>query len=309
MTVSDELRQRLERHLGGPVSGLADISAGWESDVFAFRYGGDDLVVRMYVGADGAEKGRREFTGMRLLADAGYPVPRVDEFVADTLGGPALLMECVPGDNPGRDEASATTCAGLLADLHDLDVAPFLDAFGIEAVSWPGREVERWRVALAPLELAGFGRALDWLEARVADLHHVPPSVVHWDFHPNNLLVAGSRVSVVDWTQVDVSDPRFDVAWTMLLGEGYGHDAWSAMFLDGYRQRRPAPDLDWFRAAACGKRLASIVVSLLAGPEALGMRPEAAGEMHDQLQPTARIYEELVRHTGVTVPEVERLLP
>lgn len=64
---------------------LAVISAGWESDVYAFdlEWGPcnarhcEALVLRAYVGAHADAKSEREFRGIQQLRAAGYPVPRV----------------------------------------------------------------------------------------------------------------------------------------------------------------------------------------------------------------------------------------
>ena len=52
-------------------------------------------------------------------------------------------------------------------------------------------------------EFLALVHALAWLEKRREAVPCVRPSVVHWDFHPNNILVRedGSAV-VIDWTQV-----------------------------------------------------------------------------------------------------------
>lgn len=66
----------------------------------------------------------------------------------------------------------------------------------------------------------------------------------------------------------------------MLVGAAEGW-VWRDRILAEYERLAGAPiqELAWFEAAACGKRLFSVVASLIAGPEALGMRPEAVEMM------------------------------
>ncbi len=54
---------------------------------------------------------------------------------------------------------------------------------------------------------------------------------VHWDYHPGNVLLRDdSSAVVIDWTQIDVSDPRFDLAWTLLLVSSYeGAERWGCV--------------------------------------------------------------------------------
>jgi aminoglycoside phosphotransferase (APT) family kinase protein len=41
--------------------------------------------------------------------------------------------------------------------------------------------------------------------------------VCHGDLHPFNVLVAGDRFSVIDWTAALIAEPTYDVAFTWLL--------------------------------------------------------------------------------------------
>ena len=67
-------------------------------------------------------------------------------------------------------------------------------------------------------DMPAFNANLKWLEARRDSVPCVQPTIIHYDFHPANILIRedGSAV-VIDWSQFDVSDRRFDLAWTMLL--------------------------------------------------------------------------------------------
>ena len=70
---------------GAQVSDLVNISAGWESEIYAFdvEHGPpnqrrrEGLILRIYPGGDAQAKSVREFRGMSQLHEAGYPVPRV----------------------------------------------------------------------------------------------------------------------------------------------------------------------------------------------------------------------------------------
>ena len=124
------------------------------------------------------------------------------------------------------------------------------------------------------------------------------------------MLVADDGAThVVDWTQIAVTDPRFDVAWTELLLSMAIDPAAASTFRAEYeRQTNQLTDMTFFETAAAIKRLFSISVSLQAGPEALGMRPEAADAMRRDLQTLAIPYETLRTNAELTIPEIERLI-
>ncbi len=163
-------------------------------------------------------------------------------------------------------------------------------------------------MAAHPVE--GFAGVIEWLAERLPTLPRRAPAVVHLDFHPGNVLQTAEGPRVVDWTGVAVADPRFDVAWTQLLRA----TATPTYRPDGrlraaYQQvAGPLAGMMFFEVAAILRRLYSIVASLAAGPEAFGMRAEAAHLMRAQVPTLEGPYRAMREVTGVTVPEVEALL-
>lgn len=303
------------------ITSIVELDGGWESDIYRIGLshddGVEDLVIRRYVGADGPIKARREHDGMLHLHRAGYPVPLVHAVEVDPtlLGRPFLVMEWVPGrvDRGWPEVLQPDQLGGfvqLLVDLHGLDWRPFAEPADRDDLA-AGRATERQIDEARTLEgmPSGFRAVLDWL----AD--HVPASkveaaVVHWDFHVGNILVADDgRTTVVDWTQITATDPRFDVAWTrLLIAMAVGRSA-ADVFLAEYERRAAAlPDLSFYDVAAAFKRLYSVAASLVSGPETLGMRPEAAERMRAGLPTLAVPYRTVREHTGLRIAEVEALL-
>ncbi len=66
--------------------------------------------------------------------------------------------------------------------------------------------------------------------------------------------------------------------------------------------------LDYFEVVACFKRLGSVVISLMYGPEKLGMRPDAADAMKLDMPAHKMVYDLLMERTGIAVPEIEKML-
>jgi aminoglycoside phosphotransferase (APT) family kinase protein len=203
----------------------------------------------------------------------------------------------------------------LLVRLHRLNWQPFAQELASFDVDDPyallDRELDKTRPYVERFPIAGFLPVFDWLEERRDRVPCERPSVIHWDYHPANILVRddGSAV-VVDWTQIDVSDSRFDLAWTLLLVSTYEGQAWYGRILHEYERLAGArvEQLAFFEVYACLKRLYSVVASLTYGPETLGMRPAAADIMRRQLGASKRVYDLLLDRTGIAVPEVEQIL-
>ncbi len=136
---------------------------------------------------------------------------------------------------------------------------------------------------------------------------HAAP--VHWDFHPENMLLQkdGSAV-VIDWTGFDLTDYRFDLAWTLLLIGCNEHPKWRQPVLREYERQagRKVDGLEFFDVAACVRRLFTVIVSVNYGAEQLGMRPGAEAIMRRQAPSMARVYDLLLQRTGLRIPEVDR---
>lgn len=340
--MSDEIQSQLQAYCarafpsrqGVQVSGLTSISGGWESEVYSFdvEHGPPEgrqregLILRVYPGDDAHAKSAREFRGMRQLHEAGYPVPRVLllERENSPFGKPFVIMERIEGQvlwpilfnaPERRQQELLTQFCELFVRLHRLDWRPFVDDVAHYELGGPTVFVDQWlgmvRGALERFPLSNSLRILEWLEARRDQVPCLRPAPVHWDYHPGNVLLRddGSAV-VIDWTQIDVSDPRFDLAWTLLLVSSYEGAEWRNRILEEYERLAGArvEQMEWFEVCACGKRVFSVAISLLAGAEKLGMRPGAVEMMRQQMWALGRVYDLLVERTGIRMEEVERLL-
>ena len=341
----ESLQNQLEDYLVAALSGksavrvtdCANLSVGWESDVFAFTLhfeeGGvpheEALVLRIYPGKLAWDKSAHEFNGLTLLFQSGYPVPQVWllEREHSPFGKPFLIMERVDGESmwplmfhSGKDQEQRyrTVFCELFYRLHMLDWESALRTH-------PDLATARLRGSQAPVRLQvetlqsyydrypkpGFLPVLAWVQERQKDIDCWQQALIHWDFHPANILVSGDgSATVIDWTQLEVSDMRFDLAWTLvLIGAAEGRSQ-SRQLLAEYERiaGTPVPQLDFFEVIACLKRLFSVVVSMQDGAGELGMRPGAEAIMARQMGAMGEVYRLLLERTGISVAEVEQLL-
>ena len=314
---------------------LTSISSGWESDVYAFavEHGLPDnrqshnLVLRIYPGNDASEKSRKEFRGMSQLYKAGYPVPQVHllEVENSPFGKPFIIMDKIEGEtlgdvmstaSPERQRELISVFSGLLVQLHTLEWQPYVsDPSRYDTSGNPYLFIDQWlnlmRNYLKQLPVEGLAVYLDWLEAHRNEMPCVMPTPVHLDYHASNVLLSddGNPV-VIDWTQIEISDPRFDLAWTLLLMGSHRDEERRQLILSEYERQLGAKveSLDYFDVAACLKRLGSVAISLVHGPEKLGMRPEAVEAMKAEADSLRKVYDLLVERTAIESPEIARLL-
>ena len=339
--MSEEIRTQLETYYhqnlpgmqNARVQNLAQMNQGWESIIYAFDLLPDDqsrplaMVLRIYPGMDAFQKSKREFDGMRTLARTGYPVPRVDylERSDSPFKKPFLLMERIPGEtlwpvlSRSRPEITRDLLkqfTSLLVRLHRLHWPPFVPQAEQDTYTDPYVFVDRWLAEVHGIadqfpDLKAFNPVMDWLEARRDQVPCSTPAPIHWDFHPNNLILGPQgNLTVIDWTQIQISDPRFDLSWTLLLAGAYEGAEVREMILEDYQQMQgtQVEQLAFFDVANCLKRLGSVMLSVSAGADQMGMRPDAVEQMRHDLVSLRYVYALLQSHTGLKVDPVEQFL-
>jgi aminoglycoside phosphotransferase (APT) family kinase protein len=308
-----------------------EIQTGWETYIYRCRLRGRRplprpfdrrLVLRLYASPQGVPRACHEFAVQRALFRAGYPVPEplLVEEDCGSLGGPFLIMECLPGetllDHLRGHSMHVLWVAAQLAEqqvrLHRLppeDVpappGPFLE-----------RRLEELRDLVNTYGLDGLAAGLGWLRARRA-AEPASPCVVHLDYHPINVLVhEGRPPGVVDWSEADVGDRHADVATTLLLMYTVAVAVtclrerllaplarWvlirNYLRVYGRRLRLEPGTLRYYLAWTALRRLAVAGMWLRGGPHCHGCKPSAVG--HLKTVYLERLQEVFRRCTGVPV--------
>jgi aminoglycoside phosphotransferase (APT) family kinase protein len=340
--MSDSMRDSLQsycrqrfpdrRHL--QVKDFLRVTAGWENEVYAFdlEYGApherqrEELILRIYPGDHADRKSQHEFDSMRKLHKAGYPVPYVHmlERADSPFGKPCVIMERIQGQvmsallaalpEADREPLRALFCRHLVW-LHNLDWRPFAEEGADYKEQGPYVFVDAYlageREVLKDSLLSDFLPVLEWLERRREDVPCVEPSVMHGDFHVSNLLVReNGSVAVIDWTGCQVSDPRMDLALTLLAARGFGTKDRRNYYLREYERLvgGKVEHIEWFETLACLWRLRTVLAALSKGPEKLGWRPDADGTIRQQMGAVRQMYDVLLERTNAHVPQIESLL-
>lgn len=167
----------------------------------------------------------REGRVIGALASTNVPVPRVlgSEASSDPLGGPFIVMEWV--DAPHMGNAPSPSFAAFtqaVTDIHALDWLAL--GFGFLGVPASAAEGIRGELAAIANRMPAFGcaddpllsRALASLRAKVPETGRL--ALCQGDINIFNYLFLGEQVvSVVDWEQARISDPRSDVGQLVAL--------------------------------------------------------------------------------------------
>lgn len=317
------MRTRLAAALESTVSEFRVLASGWETTVFEFVLGGPSarapelptgvrLVLRLYEGSRADEKAAREYPTMCELARQGFPTPRPYLFEPghEVLGAPFMVMERVTGGplfaTKSFPLAFRTFSLGFIgfvraqARLHRMPESAvhqrhaFAENDSTSATPLLDRMLDRVadRVERAPLP--GLSEALARLRERAARFRQAPAALLHLDYHPQNVIVRGLRVTgVIDWVNADRGDRHLDAATTavILASSAMERPRWmrdnaagnslrklfASLYIPMYHAMAPM-EFERFRycqAVTAILRLSTFGMMRVRGPESVGYRPDS----------------------------------
>jgi aminoglycoside phosphotransferase (APT) family kinase protein len=313
----------------GHVAAVALLGSGYEADIVSFTLdeggGPRRLVLRLYAAGSAPEKAVREFAVIRRLGAAGYPVPEV-RIAGPTLGSIArqfLIMEHVDGvslgpsywgGGPDEKSKSRDIHFGLMARLHTLEPRDIMPDSPLAVAAGPyaafDAEIARLTTLLArcPGAPACLSDAVQWLATRREMVPCPHPTIVHGDFHPNNVLVRpDGSACVIDWSNARLGDSRWDVAWMRLITRADAEPERGETELRLYEKlaARTVEGIAIFEAVAAAWLLLSVLLSLTHGAEREGMRAEAEESMRRESEFLFWVAGLLGRRTGRAMSGVE----
>ncbi|MFX0113788.1 MAG: phosphotransferase family protein [Candidatus Hodarchaeota archaeon] len=315
---------------------LQKIDKGWETEKYSVSISYDgtkgknqkDLFFRVFTDQSAAEHALREHRIMKKLSELDFPVPKIFGFeqTDGSLGAPFIIMQRIRGQSM-MDllvKASEEEQARLLSQfceiwgrLHSLDWRKFLPDPTRVNVDDPQWYINNW---LSERE-EGLKRhhethillpILEWLKTRSSDVPCKYLSLVHRDYHPDNVLIAEDGAAyVIDWGAAGLEDFRDDLGWTLLLMTAYGYPVREVLLSEYQRlSGRKVEQIEFFEVTAALRRLSDLLISLAptAGADTLGMRPEALDMMKQDAFHYKNVYSLLKEKTGLDLPELESVL-
>jgi hypothetical protein len=235
---------------------LADAGLPPPIAVVQHRHWGISAVMRVETGGD-----RFWF---KAVFEHFRPEPSLTVFIAGLAPGSTagvvgwdgsqgwMLLEDVAGDSDVPDEHAHLVAFEHLAQLqatardhqHDLLAAgcarrPLSDLPGDLANVLDDPVLRKW----LPVESVRAATIVDWILDAVSQVEQlgIPDVLVHGDFHPGNVRLAGDRMVIFDWSDAAIAKPFIDVmTWaTWLPHEPGARDALWQSFADVWAEVLP----------------------------------------------------------------------
>jgi aminoglycoside phosphotransferase (APT) family kinase protein len=295
--------------LGGQIRDIVPIGKGTGHRMYSATWDqGPDAVIpitiRFFHGPRAFEEARNEAGALRELCASNYPVP---ESLAlfddqDLPDAPFSALQYIAGEpltavaarEQDRLQYWLERASDLLLRLHGL---PWEDGFEwlkpvLSPLGYAERMITWWGKQATDLDLdetdPDVKRGLAWLKAhQYIARRATQQSLVHRDFHSDNLIVNGQRiVAVIDWADLRIADPAVDVGWTEMILTTEFSATLATLFVKGYTRRNPAVSdtLPFWKAFSAVKRIIQIDTIKSGQSERLGIWSKASdlGQLTDR---------------------------
>lgn len=184
---------------------------------------------------------RKQFQLLQVLSEKGISVSEPYGCGKNEYDNPVLLTSWDGMPVTEMNKKTATDFAILLASIHRLS----------------NREMSRNDLPVYDFMSYFFAEAVDYDDLYHA-LHAIVPiagmrcdHVIHGDFHLNNIVEDGGLLTVIDWTNGQWGDRRYDFAWSYVLMKIYV-TRYAGIFRTAYLSELPMTEdeLDVFEALA-----------------------------------------------------------
>lgn len=328
------LKDKFPSRRGVTIGDVEKISGGWETELYSFameyeeqgKRHRQEMIVRIFPSTDAERKSRREFTAMKNLHGVGFPVPEVYllEAGGSVLGRPFIVMERVLGrvmtdlfikSSVERREKLLTLFCELFICLHSIDLRRvFPDGVSInlgDPYSFVDRKLGAMQRVIERFQRTELSPVLHWLQARRDTVPCERNSVLHLDYHPDNIIVReNGSAAVIDWGSCVIGDPRSDLAWTLMLTSTYMDSAMRDAIITTYEglSAKRIRNIEYFEVLAVLRRLLDLTISLTGSATDRGMRQGVVEQMKMASGHYRKVLEYLHERTGLRILEIERMI-
>lgn len=158
--------------------------------------------------------------------------------------GNSVLLSSYNGTTIRKvNELQLAEIANILHQLHQINVPETLDmqlpSYSFTAYFYGG--IEKYTDLLELFQL---------LMSNV-DLQYT--SVIHGDYHLGNLVEEDGQYTIIDWTNGQLGDKRFDLMWSIMLYKLYVSEYYAQLLLTAYLKQSDLQqeELHIFEALAC----------------------------------------------------------
>lgn len=217
------------------------LNQGFEAEVVKLNFQQESFVLKVW-NKESNPNIEQQYLLLKWLSEQGMNVSKPIGWGIDRNGDKALLTTYDGKPLEKINVAMMSEFARILSNLHRIsteDGDALLPKFDLIDYFFPGVS-----------EHADLFQALTHF-VQLAQIKH--DRFIHGDYHLNNIVENDEQYTVIDWTNAQMGDSRYDFAWSLVLVKIYLDARHAAVFRFAYLQDHPLEqqELDLFEAIAC----------------------------------------------------------
>ncbi|NGP57418.1 aminoglycoside phosphotransferase family protein [Paenibacillus thiaminolyticus] len=218
------------------------MKSGLEAEVTRINVGGFQCVLKVW-NRDSKPDVRNQYMLLEAFYNRGLPVSKPYGWGLDRDENSVLLTSFDGSPIEKANQPLLKALAEMLTRLHRIPLQD-IDEFALPkhdfiSYFYPGIEehVDLRDVLVQLVECADMKQ----------------DCLIHGDFHIGNVLEAEGKYTIIDWTNGQLGDPRYDMAWSMVLMKIYGGMRPSTHLLSAIVKETSytSEELELFEAIAC----------------------------------------------------------
>ncbi|WP_252235374.1 aminoglycoside phosphotransferase family protein [Clostridium sp. CH2] len=269
----------IENRFGAKIQDIKVLKSGWAGEIISleFKDNTQKYVIKTYNSSkNGLENIKQEWTGLNLLYNANYPVPRpiISDFVNEK---PYIVMEKIEGENlwacyqtlsKEDRQQLLEKFVKVFLKLHELDVSIIDKELRKDSTSsFIEKEINEIKKLVEENKLEYFTQIIDWLQKEKANIIGEKLSIIHRDYHPWNVIVDNNKAIYVIDLLWGIGDYRFDLAWMYTLMERSGFEDFSQNALKKYKElkNQNINNFEYFKVFSTLRWLINVMISLKTG--------------------------------------------
>ncbi|MEC0229994.1 aminoglycoside phosphotransferase family protein [Paenibacillus alba] len=221
---------------------LEPMEQGFEAEVVKLNSGNESFVLKVWSKRSKPDI-RFQFHLLNALHDRGVPVsmpigwginPNGDQVLVTSFNGMPVLKV---------NEKKMTVIAKILSQIHKIDIIE------IEKIQFPKYDFQAYFFPQIEDHSDLYQILVPLIQ--MANIRH--DAIIHGDFHLRNIVEANERYTVIDWTNGQLGDRRYDFAWSFILKMIYVTERYAVAYRNAYllENNIKLEELEVFEALAC----------------------------------------------------------
>ncbi|MFD1268987.1 aminoglycoside phosphotransferase family protein [Paenibacillus motobuensis] len=221
---------------------ITPLNSGLEAEVVKISMADNHAVLKVW-NRDSKPDVALQYNLLRILSAQGIAVSQPLGYGRDRDGHSVLLT---PYDGQSFNKLNKSILSTLVQKLNEIHRFPIPELRGL---SLPKYDFVRYFFPMIEKH-EDIKLLLEQLVPKVSMRHNC---MIHGDYNLGNILYMNGKYSIIDWTNVQLGDSRYDAAWSILLMRIYAGERngsiYQSLFMD--EGSFTSDDFELFEALAC----------------------------------------------------------